>query len=112
MDIDDILDKAREIIAESAKVNSAPVLMGLPLDIDTSKDESMSPPTDNQCSVCHSPVKSTIMKDAILDMTKNSELKAVILCPKCLTKLLKHKQKQIEENPDKDPGLMIKFNNF
>lgn len=88
MDQLDIIKKAQAVVDEC--IGEGITLLGLPLEIDTSTDPTMSKATDNNCSHCQTAVKSTEIKDAVLFLTKDylDPYKAELLCMDCVKKQL------------------------
>lgn len=96
----EVIRTAEKLIAASDKEGGIAVLLGLPMDWDTSKDPTMSSMTMNRCTTCGDPVRSTVIKDTILFLTKDrpEDKRAALICIKCLMKIKKADAEKVPED--------------
>ena len=100
---EEIKQKAEAMIKRSMTYDEVLIMPGLPLDIDTSKDTDRSPDTIGKCSrkPCSKPIKSTVLKDLVLEMTKDWDIRKrpMLLCGDCIV-LFQHMiaRNSIKEN--------------
>lgn len=69
---DEIREKAEKLIAHSKHYETMLFMHGLPLDSDIHVDQKdQSPEVPGKCSRCNKPVRSTKMKQLVLELTKD-----------------------------------------